>query len=80
MTKITYTQSNVASRPTFWSKKFGNLLSDTYQTSVDQGSDGLWVAWFFNHSRKEIDFRLGFKSRSAAARWANGKLREVGVK
>lgn len=80
MTKITYTQSNVASRPKFYSQKFGNLLSDTYQASVDQGSDGKWSAWVLNYSREgESEFRLGFRSKRAATRWANGKLRDLGI-
>lgn len=78
--KIRYTQSTVSDRPTFYSQKFGNLLSDTYQTSVDQSSNGSWCAWFFNHSRNETDFQLGFKTKKGATRWANEKLRKVGIR
>lgn len=80
MAKIIYTQSSVTERPTFYSQKFGNLLSDTYQTSVDQSSDGTWNAWFYNWSQnKADDFKLGFKSKKGATRWANEKLRERGI-
>lgn len=80
MTKIIYTQSKATNLPTFNSQKFGNLLADTYQASVDQSSDGTWAAWLLNWSREgKGEFRLGFKSKRAAIRWANSKLREVGV-
>lgn len=80
MTKITYTQSTVAERPTFYSQKFGSLLGDTFQASVDQSESGTWNAWFINFSRNsETCFCFGLKSKSAATRWANDKLRERGV-
>lgn len=78
---IKYTQSNVASRPTFRTEKFGNLLSDTYQGQVEQGSDELWAGWFFNLSNNSnTKFRLGLKSKGTATRWVNQQLRGVGVR
>lgn len=77
---IKYVQSTVSSRPTFRTEKFGNLLSDTYQGEVDQARDGTWEGWMFNWSSKDrTEFKLGLKSKTAATRWVNSKLREVGV-
>lgn len=79
-TKIVYTKQKSTRRPTFCSQKFGNLLAYTFQGVVDQSSDGTWDGWMMNLSRKhDSDFRLGFKSRAAAARWTNDKLRERGI-
>lgn len=78
--KIIYTKQLHTRRPTFCSQKFGNLLSYTYQGVVERGSDGSWDGWIMNLSRKGQDeFRFNFKSRAAAARWTNDKLRERGV-
>ena len=79
---IKYKQSTVASRPTFRTEKFGNLLSDTYQGEVSQSNeDGTWQGWRLNWSTiGDSVFRFGFKSRGAATRWVNDKLREIGVK
>jgi len=77
---IKYTARKYAPRPDFVTTRFGNLLSDTYQGEVEQGSDGLWAGWFFNLSNETKNkFRLGFTSRAAAARWVNKRLREAGV-
>ncbi len=77
---IQYTKSSVSTRPTYRTEKFSNLLSDTYQAQVEQSTDDTWQSWFFNWSRKESDFKLGLKSKLAAIRWANARLREVGVR
>lgn len=64
----------------FVTDKFGNLLSDTFQGCVDVDASGKWAGWFFNLSNPAHNkFKLGFGSRAVAARWVNGKLREVGV-
>lgn len=77
---IKYIQSKVSERPTFRTEKFGNLLSDTYQAQVEQSTDGTWSGWLFNWSNKSCsEFRLGFGSKGAATRWANEKLKGVGV-
>lgn len=79
-TKITYTKQKFTRRPTFLSQKFGNLLAYTLQGMVEQDTDGSWDGWIINWSRKgQDDFRFGFKSRAAATRWTNDKLRERGV-
>ena len=78
---IKYNEMKGWGRPTYRTPKYGNLLSDSYQGTVDQSGDGTWCGWFDNLSRKHMsEFRFGFKSRSAAARWVNNKLRKVGVK
>lgn len=65
---------------TYRTQRFGNLLSDTYQGEVYLSEENGWCGFFFNWSRKnENKFRLNFKSRSAASRWVNDKLRKVGV-
>jgi hypothetical protein len=80
MDKITYTESKI-NKNIYRTERFGNLLSDTYQGEVDLDRDGTWSAWFFNHSdRHRTEFRLGFKTRAAAARWVNNKLRERGIR
>lgn len=80
MKRIQYKQAKYAPRPTFRTQRFGNLLSDTYQAEVDQSPDGSWSAWFFNLSNESRnDFKFGLKSMAAATRWANSKLRGVGV-
>jgi len=77
---ITYTARKYSNRPDFVTPKYGNLLCDTYQGEVEQGSDGLWAGWFFNLSNESKNqFKLGFASRAAAARWVNEQLRKVGV-
>ncbi len=76
-TKIKYTQCKVSKYPTFNTIKYDNLL----QGSVDQSSNGKWSGWVLNWSKEIADeFRLGFGSRSAAARWVNQRLRVRGVK
>lgn len=76
---IKYTKSQVCDN-TYRTEKFGNLLSDTYQGQVEQGNDGSWAGWMFNWSnRTKTEFKLGMKSKKAATRWTNTKLREVGV-
>lgn len=78
---IHYEQATAARRPTFRTPKYGNLLADTIQGSIDQGSDGEWAAWLDNLSdRRKSKFRLGFRSRAAAARWLNAQLRDAGIK
>lgn len=77
---IKYTQCKVSKRATFKTQRFGNLLSDTISGEVDQSGDGTWNGWLMNWSRKNnCNFKLGFGSRAAAARWVNQKLRERGV-
>lgn len=76
---IKWTKSNISD--SWRTQKFGNLLSDTYQGSVDPSDDGTWSGWMMNLSRSgQSKFRLGFKSRGAATRWTNARLHEVGVK
>ena len=80
-TKIKYRRCNVSKRVTFATVKYVNLLSDTYQGQVEQSITGKWSGWIFNWSRmSETEFRLGFGSRSAAARWVNQRLRARGDK
>lgn len=68
-------------RETYRTPKYGNLLADSVQGTVDRSGDGTWCGWFDNYSNKSrSEFRLGFGSRAAAARWVNNKLREAGVK
>lgn len=75
-----YQQATAANRPTYRTVKFGNLLSDTWQGQIDQNTDGTWNGWLLNYSQGgKGDFRLGFASRAAAARWVNQKLRDIGV-
>ena len=75
----------------FRTQKFGNLLSDTYSAQVELSEDGTWLAWFTNHSRDGMNvndepynglthLRFGFKSKTAAIRWANKMLRRAGLK
>jgi len=75
-----YQPAPAAARPTYRTAKFGNLLSDTWQGQVDQNTDGTWNGWLLNYSQGgKGDFRLGFASRAAAARWVNQQLRDIGV-
>ena len=77
---IKYTKSPIDEK-IFRTIKYGNVMSDTVQGEVDQSSDGTWCGWMTNHSdRSKTEFRLGFGSRAAAARWVNQKLRMYGVK
>jgi hypothetical protein len=76
---IKWTKSTVSD--TYRTEKFGNMMCDTIQGEVDQSSDGTWCGWFTNHSdRSKTEFRLDFKSKGAATRWVNAKLRQRGVK
>lgn len=80
MVRIKYTKSNVASRPTYRTEKFGNLLSDTWQAEIYQMPEGDWSAWVMNLSNNShTEFKVGLTSRAAAKRWASKKLREKGV-
>jgi hypothetical protein len=85
-TTVTYhDKSEYTRRPTFRTEKFGSLLSDTYQGEVHQNDDKTWSGWFTNFTNPRsyahpTAFRLDFASRSAAARWVNGKLRDAGIK
>jgi len=62
-------------------QKFGNLLSDTYQGSVDPTVTGKWCGWFMDLSNSQYSkFRLNFASKGAAVCWVNRLLRERGIK
>lgn len=76
MTKMIYTKVNTPT-PTFRTKKFGNLFSDTYQGEVydNEDEDGTWSGWCINLSGNGSDFRIDFISKTAATRWVNEKLR-----
>ena len=77
---IKYQQSKVNPNA-YRTQTFGNLLSDTIQGMVDKDSDGEWSGWFMNHSdNSKSEFKLGFGSRAAAARWVNKRLRDYGVR
>lgn len=77
---IKYHEAKAATRPTFRTVRYGNLLSDTYQGEVNCHRDSNeWSGWFYNLSNGKTEFRLGFGSRAAAARWVNQQLRNVGV-
>ena len=78
---IKYTQSTVATRPTFRTEKFGNLLSDTYQGEVHQTDSGKWNGWVMNWSRiHDSLFKFEFSSKASATRWTNARLKELGIK
>lgn len=78
---IKYTQSTVSERPTFRTKKYGNLLSDTYQGEVHRDDNGKWTGWVYNWSNNgRSEFRFDFATRAAAARWVNAKLAARGIK
>jgi hypothetical protein len=65
----------------FRTEKYRNLLSNTYQGEVMLNDNGTWTGWFMNLSVPgEGDFKTGIGSKSAATRWVNARLREVGVK
>ena len=75
-----YQPAPAAARPTYRTIKFSNLLSDTYQGEVEQDTDGTWIGWLINYSQgNKGNFRMGFASRAAAARWVNQQLKGVGV-
>lgn len=66
----------------WYTQKFGNILSDTFQGSVSKDeADDTWDAWVMNLSRAGMSKRkLGFKTKAPATRWANKKLKEMGIK
>lgn len=37
----------------WWTVKYGNLLSDTYQGNVYPNSNNKWSGWLLNHSAHE---------------------------
>jgi hypothetical protein len=76
-TQIKWTKSTISE--SYRTQKFGNLLSDTYQGSVDLNEDtGRWSGWFMDWSNAEYNkFRLNFASKRAAIRWVNARLREI---
>lgn len=81
-TKIIYEdRSKYTNRPTFRTPRYGNLLSDTFQGEVHFNGDA-WSGWFMNLSDSNsyaypTEFRFDFRSKGAATRWVNNKLRRV---
>lgn len=80
LSQIKYQEVRAAYRPTFRTIRYGNIMCDTVQGEVSLSVDGDWIGWFYNHSdTRKSEFKLGFGSRSAAARWVNKLLRQKGV-
>lgn len=63
----------------YQTQKFGNLLAPTIYAELEADGDGFWSAWVFNSDRPQSDFRIDFRSREAARRWAVETLRKYGV-
>lgn len=82
MTKIIYKVSPIT-ESVYRTNRFVSLIGDTFSGQVDSSiytGTREWSGWFFNHSNKtKTEFRLGFKSKGAATRWVNRKLREYGL-
>jgi hypothetical protein len=65
----------------WYTQRFGNLLSDTFQGNVSLMDDGTWDAWVINLSTSgKGKFRLGFRAKAPATRWVNAELKRIGVR
>ncbi len=58
---------------------FGNLLAPKVYAEIETFGDGDWMAWVYNTDRPRADFRLDFKTKETARRWAVSKLKQYGI-
>lgn len=85
MAKIVFKRAKSSKHPMTWrTVKFGNLMAYGVQAelsmNVEGPYEGEWTAWvFYDEPGRRDDFRIDFRSREAARRWAVKKLKQHGV-